>query len=99
MSREQTSEGAGKLRCSPEGSEYDLPNVPRYGGVSAVATTATPDGVLMMLGMRSVRLTVEDTRRLAGYLAEAATWVESAQNDGHLVPGQRQRLRPREQSP
>ena len=97
MSKDQTSQGAGKLHILPEGSEYDLPNVPRYGGDSAVATTATSNGVLVGIGMRSVRLTVEDTRRLAGYLIEAATWVESSQDDGHLVPGQRGR--PREQSP
>ena len=75
MTTDEIANRAGKLRRVEGGTEYDLPNVPRYRGVDAVATSA---GVLVMIGLRSVLLTVDDTRRLADYLREAAAWVESA---------------------
>jgi hypothetical protein len=70
---------AAKFRNLPRRIEYDFPNVPRYEGTAAVATSATADGVEVMLGLRSVLLSVEDTRRLADYLLEAADLVELGQ--------------------
>lgn len=85
MQTDEIARRAGRLRHVTGGIEYDLPNVPRYRGVDAVATSATPDGVLVMFGLRSVLLTVEDTRRLADYLREAAAWVESVQPESRTV--------------
>jgi hypothetical protein len=75
MTTDEITAKAGKLRHVRGGAEYDLPNVPRYSGVNAVATSATADGVLVTFGLRSVLLTVDDARRLADYLREAADWV------------------------
>jgi hypothetical protein len=69
----------GKLRHLPQRVEYDFPNVPRYGGTAAVATSASADGVVIALGLHSVSLSVEDTRRLADYLMEASDLVERGQ--------------------
>jgi hypothetical protein len=55
------------------------PNVPRFEGTAAVATSPTADGVEVMLGLRSVLLSVQDTRRLADYLLEAADLVQLGQ--------------------
>jgi hypothetical protein len=77
--KEETTVKAAKMRRLPQSIEYDLPNVPRYGGANAVATSATAAGVEVMVGLRSVLLTVEDTRRLADYLMEAADIVELGQ--------------------
>jgi hypothetical protein len=70
---------AAKFRHLPRLVEYDFPSVPRYEGTAAVATSATADGVEVILGLRSVLLSVEDTRRLADYLLEAADLVELGQ--------------------
>ena len=93
-----TADGAnlrsGKVRRLALGTEYDLPNVPRHGGSAAVATSATENGVLVMFGLHSVLLNVEDTRRLADYLKEGATWVEFVRD--RAVPRVRRKQTPLE---
>lgn len=86
----ETTVRAAKIRHLPSSIEYDLPNVPRYGGANAVATSATAAGVEVMVCLRSVLLTVEDTRRLADYLMEAADLVELGRARQSLSNGKAQ---------
>jgi hypothetical protein len=83
MTPDETLVRTAKPQHPQQRMEYDLPNVPRYGGFNAVATSATADGVEVRLGLRSILLSVEDARRLADYLMEAADLVELGQARAH----------------
>ncbi len=67
----------GTLRDTVEGIEYDLPDVPDTGRYT-VGTSATEEGVLVLAD--GVLLTPDEARRLAGYLHEAAAWVEAVRD-------------------